>query len=55
MVDKGDDENLRGLKNCQKPFSIFVCWVDLYVSVVGLHIMRDHPNYRELRKTIIGR
>jgi hypothetical protein len=45
MVDKGDDENLRGLKSGQKSFSICVCWVDMYVSVVGLHIMREHLDY----------
>jgi hypothetical protein len=27
MVDKGDDENLRGLKSDKKSFSICVCWV----------------------------
>jgi hypothetical protein len=47
MVDKGDDENFRGLKSSQKSFSICVCWVDMYVSV-GLHIMKKHPNYWEL-------
>jgi hypothetical protein len=45
MVDEGDDENLKGLKNGQKSFSICVCWVDMYVSVVGMHIMKKHPNY----------
>jgi hypothetical protein len=27
-----------------------VCRVDMYVSVVDLHIMREHPNYWELRR-----
>jgi hypothetical protein len=48
MVDKGDDENLRGLKSSQKSFSICVCRVDLYVSVIGLHIIREHLDYWEL-------
>jgi hypothetical protein len=55
MVNKGDDENLRGFKNNHKSFSICVYWVDLYVSVVGLHIMKEHPDYWELRRTTIGR
>jgi hypothetical protein len=29
-----------------------VCRVDLCVNVVELHIMREHPNYWELRRTI---
>jgi hypothetical protein len=45
MVDKGDDENFRGLKGSQKSFLICVCQVDLYVNVVGLHFMREYPNY----------
>ncbi len=48
MVDKGDDESFKGLKSGQNSFSICVCWVNLYVSVVGLHIMREHPDYWEL-------
>jgi hypothetical protein len=47
MVDKVGDENLRGLKSDKKSFSICVCRVDLYVSVVGLHIMRKQPDYWE--------
>jgi hypothetical protein len=53
MVDKGDDENLRGLKNCKKSNSICVCRVDLYMSVVGLDIMRKQFDYWELRKIAI--
>ncbi len=49
MVDKGDDEKLRGLKNGHKSFSRCVFWVDLYVGVVGLHFMKKYPNYWELR------
>jgi hypothetical protein len=45
MVNKGDDENLRDPKSGQKSFSICVCQVDMYVSVVGLHIMREHFDY----------
>jgi hypothetical protein len=54
MVDKGDIENLRGLKNIQKSFSICACWVDLYVSIVGLHIMKENLDYWELQRTTIG-
>jgi hypothetical protein len=50
MVDKGDDEKLKGLKSVQKSFSRCVFWVDLYVGVVGLHFMRKYPNYWEFRK-----
>jgi hypothetical protein len=53
MVDKGDDENLRGLKSGQKSFSMFVFWVDLYVDVNDLHFMRKYPNYWELQKIAI--
>jgi hypothetical protein len=48
MVNKGDDENLRDSKGGQKSFSICMCRVDLYVSVVGLHIRKEHPDYLEL-------
>ncbi len=48
MVDKGDDENFRGLKSGQKSFSMCACWVDLYVSVLGLHFIREYPDYWEL-------
>jgi hypothetical protein len=50
MVDKRDDENVKGLKSSQKSFSMCVFWVDLYVSVNGLHFMREYPNYWELQK-----
>jgi len=36
-------------------FSMFVCWVNFYVSVVDVHIMKEHPNYWELKKTAIVR
>jgi hypothetical protein len=45
MVDKAGDENLKGLKSDKKSFSICVCRVDLYVSVVDLHIMREQLDY----------
>ncbi len=50
-VDKGDDENPMDFKS--EIFSICVCRVDLYVNVVGLHIMKEHPNYWEFRKTVV--
>ncbi len=50
MVDKGDDENLRGFKSGQKSFSMCAFWVDLYVNVDGLHFMKKYPNYLELQK-----
>jgi hypothetical protein len=53
MVDKGDDENLRDLNNDMITFSICVSHVDLYGSVVGLHIMKEHLDYWELRKSTI--
>jgi hypothetical protein len=49
MVYKGDDEKFRSLKSGHKFFSKCVFWVDLYEGVVGLHFMRKHPNYWELR------
>ncbi len=50
--DEGDDhEDLRGFKNGLE-FSQYVCQVDLCVNVVDLPIMKKHPNYWELRKTI---
>jgi hypothetical protein len=30
-------------------FLMCMCWVDLCVNVVNLHIMREHPNYWELQ------
>ncbi len=48
MADKGDDENLRSFENNHKSFLICVCQVDMYVSVIGLHFMREYPNYWEL-------
>ncbi len=39
MVDKGDDEKFRGLKNNQKSFSKCVFWFDLYMGVVGLYFI----------------
>jgi hypothetical protein len=48
MVDKGDDENLKGLKSGQKSFSMCVFWVDLCVNVDGLHFMRKYLDYLEL-------
>jgi hypothetical protein len=51
MVDKGDDEKFKGFENDQKSFSKCVFWVDLYEGVVGLHFMREYPNYKELQKT----
>jgi hypothetical protein len=53
MVDKGDDENFRGLKSGQKSFSMCACWVDLYVSVFGLHFIREYLDYWELWKITI--
>jgi len=32
-------------------FSVF-SRVDLCVNVINLHIIREHPNYRDLRKTV---
>jgi hypothetical protein len=55
MVDKGDDENLRDLKSGYKSFSICVCRVDLYVSVIGLYFMRKYLDYWELQKIAIVR
>jgi hypothetical protein len=55
MVDKRDDENPRDLKNDLITFSICVCRVDLYGNVVGLHIMREHLDYLELRRIAIVR
>jgi hypothetical protein len=52
MVDKGDDESLRGFKNSQKSFSICVCWVNMYVNVIGLQIIRENLDYWEFQ--IIG-
>jgi hypothetical protein len=49
--DEGDDEDLRGLKSNLQYFQC-VCQVDLCVNVVDLHIMREHPNYYELRKIV---
>jgi hypothetical protein len=48
MVDKGDDENVRGFNTGKKSFSICVCRVDLYVSVVGLYFMKEYLDYWEL-------
>jgi hypothetical protein len=53
MVDKGDDEKFKGLKSGQKFFSKSVFWVDLYEGVVGLHFMREHLDYWELRIIVI--
>ncbi len=53
MVDKGDDEKFRSFENSQFFFSKCVFWVDLYEGVVGLHFMRERPNYWELRKITI--
>jgi hypothetical protein len=53
MVNKGDGENLRGLKNGQKSLSMCVFWVHLYVNVDGLHFMRKYPDYLELRRIAI--
>jgi hypothetical protein len=52
MVDKGDDEKFRGLESGQKFFSKCV-WVDVCEGAIGLHFMRKHPNYWELRRTAI--
>ncbi len=50
--DKRNDEKFRDLKSSLESFQC-VCWVDLCVNVVvDMHIMRKHPHYRELRKTI---
>jgi len=51
MANKGDDEKFKGLENSPKFFSKCVFWVDLYKGVVGLHFMREHPNYWELQRT----
>jgi len=53
MADKGDDENLRSFENNHKSFLICVCQVDMYVSVIGLHFMREYPNYWELWRIAI--
>jgi hypothetical protein len=53
MVDKGDDEKLKGFKSGYKSFSRCVFWVDLYVVVVGLYFMREYPDYWKLQKTTI--
>lgn len=53
MIDKGDDENFKGLKSSQKSFSICVCQVYVYVNVVGLHFMKEYLNYWELQRTTI--
>jgi hypothetical protein len=50
--DNGDDENPRGFKSGLK-FSQCVCQIDLYLSVVGLYIVKKHLNYWELWKTVI--
>jgi hypothetical protein len=52
MVEKGDDEKLRGFKNDQKSFSKCVFWVDLYVDIIGLHFMREYFDYWEFRRTV---
>jgi hypothetical protein len=51
MVDKWDDVKFRGFESSHKFFSKCVFWVDLYEGVVGLHFMRDHPEYWELQRT----
>ncbi len=48
MVDKGDDEKFRSLKNGQKSFSKSMFWVDLYEGVFGLHFMKKYLDYWEL-------
>jgi hypothetical protein len=53
MVDKGDDENLKGLKNGHKSFSMCVFWVDLYVNANGLHFMGKYPNYWAFQRIAI--
>jgi hypothetical protein len=50
MVDKGDDEMFKGFEIGHKFFSKCVFLVDLYEGVVGLHFMKEHPDYWELRK-----
>jgi hypothetical protein len=50
MFDNGDDEKLKGFKSDQKSFSMCVCWVDLYVSVVGLHFVKEYLDYWNSKK-----
>jgi hypothetical protein len=52
MVDRGDDEKFKGFKSGQKFFSKCVFWVDLYVGVVGLHLMKEYLDYWELLKIV---
>jgi hypothetical protein len=49
--DEGDDEDFNGLKNNLESFQC-VRQVNLCQNVVDLHIMNEHPNYWEFRKTI---
>jgi hypothetical protein len=51
--DERDDEDPRGLKSVLE-FSQCVCVELICVwHVVGLHIMREHPNYWELWRIVI--
>ncbi len=49
--DERDDEDFKGLKNNLESFQC-VRQVNLCENVVDLHIMKEHPNYSELQKTI---
>jgi hypothetical protein len=51
MVDKRMMKSLEVSKTVRKSFSRCVFCVDLYVGVVGLHFMREYPDYWELQKT----
>jgi hypothetical protein len=53
MVNKGDDEKFRGLKVARNYFQCVCGLVDFYVGFVGLHFMREHPDFWELRRTAI--
>jgi hypothetical protein len=52
--DEGDDEDPRDFKSGMES-SQCVCQVDMCVSVVDLHIMRERLNYWELQRTAIVR
>jgi hypothetical protein len=51
MVDEGDDEKFKGLKERPKTLLKVCVWVDLYMGFVNLHFKRKYPDFWEFRKT----
>ncbi len=51
VYDKGDNEDPRGSQERSEFLSMCVCQIELCVSAIDLHIMREYPIYQELRRT----